>query len=453
MTATAADAYAWAAALLSPWGFTSTCGDVTDSAVTDWLDSGAVALTGTAEGPPIVPPGAAATAARGAEVAFASLAPTRPRGWWHRWFGARAALSELGRRGPCSVGGACRAVATSDGWVVISLARPDDVGAVAAIVQSGRAVDEAEAAWSLLDQWASAVRTAEVVERVSLLGVPVGAVPERGGWHARDDLAAGVPASVVHVTELAGSPARHDAPLVVDLSALWAGPLCAKLLSSAGARVVKVEFAERLDGARCGNEAFYDLLHSGHDSVVLEPKARDDRRLLEQLLMAADVVIEASRPRALLALGVDAHDVCSRSPTTWVSLTAYGRTAPDRVGFGDDVAMAAGLVAWDVASGVPMPCGDALADPLTGMHAAVAAMASHRCGGSRLLDIAMCDVVASTLAWMPREAVAATASDAGWVVDTDAGPRMVSPPHAPSIVPRAAAAGRDTQVWRERLGA
>ena len=39
-------------------------------------------------------------------------------------------------------------------------------------------------------------------------------------------------------------------PLVVDLSALWAGPLCAHLLGLAGARVVKVESLGRPDGAR-----------------------------------------------------------------------------------------------------------------------------------------------------------------------------------------------------------
>ena len=52
-----------------------------------------------------------------------------------------------------------------------------------------------------------------------------------------------------------------------------------------------------------------------------------------------------------------------------VSITAFGRDS-NRIGFGDDVAAAAGLVALDDA-GDPVFCGDAIADPLTGLTAVV----------------------------------------------------------------------------------
>ena len=75
-----------------------------------------------------------------------------------------------------------------------------------------------------------------------------------------------------------------DGSLVVDLSALWSGPLCAHLLTLAGARVVKVESASRLDGARRGPPAFFDLLHAGQESVVLDlPTERDRLRHLSKL--------------------------------------------------------------------------------------------------------------------------------------------------------------------------
>jgi hypothetical protein len=45
-------------------------------------------------------------------------------------------------------------------------------------------------------------------------------------------------------------------------------------------------------------------------------------------------------------------------------------------------------------TGLPLICGDAIADPLTGMHAALAALASHRSGGGRLLSLPLRDVVA-----------------------------------------------------------
>ena len=155
-------------------------------------------------------------------------------------------------------------------------------------------------------------------------------------------------------------PRPVEGLLVVDFSALWAGPLCAHLLGLAGARVVKVETPDRPDGARRGNPDFYRLLHGGHESVVLDPTTTGGRRALALLVGAADIVIEASRPRALTRFGLDAGAAVA-SGTTWVSITAAGRSA-NRVGFGDDLAAAAGLVAYG-SDDVPLFVGDALAEP------------------------------------------------------------------------------------------
>ncbi|MFF7474254.1 CoA transferase [Streptomyces sp. NPDC008092] len=95
--------------------------------------------------------------------------------------------------------------------------------------------------------------------------------------------------------------------LAVDFSAPWTGPLCAHLLGTAGAKVVKVETPSRPDGARLGNPAFYDPLHAGHASVALDPADPDSRTALHELVGRADAVIEASRPRTLDALALDAQ--------------------------------------------------------------------------------------------------------------------------------------------------
>ncbi|MCF2525664.1 CoA transferase [Yinghuangia sp. KLBMP8922] len=195
-------------------------------------------------------------------------------------------------------------------------------------------------------------------------------------------------------------------PLVVDLSSLWAGPLCAHLLGLAGARVVKVESTRRPDGARSGPSDFYDLLHGGHESVAFDFTRPADLARLEAVLSLADVVIEASRPRALAQLGIDPAAVAAARPgQTWVSITAYGRTGPDanRPGFGDDVAFEAGL--HDTAPDdpdTPTVHGDAIADPLTGVHAAVAAMSGLVTGGGAMFDVSMYDAVTLALSTAPR---------------------------------------------------
>ena len=100
-------------------------------------------------------------------------------------------------------------------------------------------------------------------------------------------------------------------------------------------------------------------------------------------------------------------------PRLWLSITAYGRqgVSGNRVGFGDDAAAAGGLVAWSDEE--PVFCGDAIADPLTGLTAAARGLQALQDGGRWLLDVAMAGVAASfagpTLA-VPEELVPAPPS-------------------------------------------
>ena len=187
-----------------------------------------------------------------------------------------------------------------------------------------------------------------------------------------------------------------DGLVVVDLSALWAGPLCGDLLARAGARVVKVESRERPDGARRGPQEFFDLMNGRKRSVALDLQDRAGIRILHDLVRRADVIIEASRPRALAQLGLDARDlVRSGGPRVWISITGYGRSdgGANRVAFGDDAAAAGGLVVWN--DDAPLFCADALADPVTGLTAADACLQALATGGRWLLDVSMSAVSAA----------------------------------------------------------
>ena len=128
-------------------------------------------------------------------------------------------------------------------------------------------------------------------------------------------------------------------------------------------------------------------MNDGKEQIAIDFQSDELRAQLEQ----ADVVIEASRPRALEQLGIRPEDVC---PRVWVSITGYGRAAPGRdwVAFGDDAAVAGGLVVWDDTG--PCFCLDAVADPLTGMTAALAALDALGNNHRVLLDVAMARVCA-----------------------------------------------------------
>jgi hypothetical protein len=341
-------------------------------------------LTGRANGPALLTPGAPASALRGALLVFDALMSMRGAVVNSlpgvALLGERAAIAGFNRQGPRSVGGSFRPLVTRDGWAGLSLARPSDFELVPALVEASVQGD----AWSAVEQWAGSRTSADVADRAQLLGL------------AGVQLAAPQQEPTPCSLSRGGSARRRTHPVVVDLSALWAGPLCAHLLGLAGARVIKVESVQRPDGARRGPSAFFDLLHAGHESVALDFTTNAGRSALAHLINHADVVIESSRSRALRQLGIDADDVVARG-TTWLSITAYGRTGPraNHVGYGDDVAAAAGLVTD--ADGVPMPSGDAIADPLAGVHAAAVAAATLLADDAFLVDVSMYDVAAATV--------------------------------------------------------
>ncbi|MBD0322182.1 MAG: CoA transferase [Aldersonia sp.] len=387
-----------------------------------------MALTGRADGPPLPAPGDPAGAVRRAldRVADATRERTGAMATLPgvQLLGERAAIAGLGRRGPWSCGGAFRTLPTADGWIGLSLPREDDVALVPALVEA-----EADDAWGAVGAWALRSKSADAAERIELLGLPGGAVP------------AVPPAdrSAVVVTEGAARQRLREFPRIVDLTSLWAGPLCAHLLGLGGAEVVKVESTRRPDGSRRGPTEFFDLLHYGHAMVVLDFHDPADVQRLRELLANADLVLEASRPRALRQLGVVAEDFVAEG-ISWLSITARGR-ASNAIGFGDDVAATAGLAAWS--DGMPMPCGDALADPLAGVVAAAAASEALTATHARLIDVSMRHVAADA-ARGPVEPNLVLYEDDSWWVEAPSGRFPVAAPTARRAPEPAGALGADT---------
>jgi hypothetical protein len=296
----------------------------------------------------------------------------------------------LWRRGSTSCGGSCRLLRGPAGWTAVSLPRDDDLDLVAAWLELDTPPASAPAAWAAVTAHVARRDESVLADRAQLLGLPVARVGEAAVQTGRPGVVA---------ERLGDAPARTrdlSGLLVVDLSALWAGPLCGDLLARAGASVVKVESTRRPDGARRGSKAFFDLLNGRKRSVALDLHSRQGVRVLRHLVGKADIVIEASRPRALAQFGLHgADEVRSGGPQVWIAITGYGRSgeAGNRVAFGDDAAAAGGLVVWD--DDIPLFCADAVADPLTGLVTAAAVLEALAQGGHWLIDAAMAPMAAS----------------------------------------------------------
>jgi hypothetical protein len=337
--------------------------------------------------------------------------------------GERCALTGLNRRGAVSCGGGTRLMRARDHWMALSLVRDDDFDSLEAWLEVDSLPTDRAERWNQVQSLVARRGAEELVGRATLLSLAAAVLGE-----CVDQTPAVLRVPRPNGVVGPSTPRLAGETVVVDLSSLWAGPLCADLLGRAGCRVIKVESSSRPDGARQGHADFYDLLHAGHESVALDFREPSEVAVLRQLMTRADVIIEGSRPRALAALGVDRSVL--EGPSVWVSITGHGRTGSgsDRIAFGDDAAVAGGLVGADEIG--PVFCCDAVADPLSGLFAAAATLDALVHGGRWYVDVAMSAVAAS---------VARGPAVAMLPVDD------ISAPQAREVLGRAAQLGADTE--------
>ena len=100
----------------------------------EWAASGAMALTGRRDGPPLLAPAPLASRARCAVAGIAAIAGEAKLDATGleqldagALLGERAACSGFARNGATSAGGSCELLRCSDGWIAVNLARADDV--------------------------------------------------------------------------------------------------------------------------------------------------------------------------------------------------------------------------------------------------------------------------------------------------------------------------------------
>ena len=354
-----------------------------------WIAAGLDRLTGPAEGPALGPPAGfiAQLDALTARLRDAARALGRPVDVDPLTeLAVRAEPSGHRRRGQVSCGGACHLVEAVDGWFAVSLARPDDWDLVPAWLGIERCGEDD---WDEVHHRSGGSPVRELVDRGSVLGLPIGALAEQRDVRPDGFTPAGAPTRpTVH--------GRGSALRVADLSSMWAGPLCGAILSDAGAEVLKVESAHRPDGTRRGSPELHERLNGSKQHVVVDLDEPNGVEELRTILRTVDVVVESSRPRALEQLGIRAEQLLAEpdGPGLWVSITGHGRDAANahRVAFGDDAAVSGGLVRWW--QGRPLFCADAVADPLTGLWAATATLDAVAAGRRGLIDVAMSRVAA-----------------------------------------------------------
>jgi hypothetical protein len=267
----------------------------------------------------------------------------------------------------------CRLIEAEDGWMAVSLAREDDVLCVPAWTGCALGDDP----WHAVIAYLRQISCAEALEASKLLHLPVAQLNE---------------AHKPEPTRLSAAVGRRDKPLkAIDLSALWAGPLCGALLVAAGVDVIRIQSPTRPDPTHESAPILHQRLNGQKTTLSM---ALGDPELLDAI-SDADILITNGRPHALDRHGLTEDALFALNPTLiWVAITAHGwrGEAAMRTGFGDDCAAAGGLVLWR--EGTPHFVGDALADPLTGLEAALGVALAVERGHAGLFDIALSQTAA-----------------------------------------------------------
>jgi hypothetical protein len=352
--------------------------------------------------------------------------------------GERGSARDFEIRGRRSVGvGGSYLNPTRDGsWFALTIMREEDRAFLPALFgkEGMETADEAGIAAEIALQ-----DSTDLLAKGRALGLPVACA---------DEVPVSPPVEMMARGAHRDRPAGHR-PLVVDLSAIWAGPLCGHLLWLAGAEVIKVESRKRPDMIRSSDPQTFAIINQGKDCVEVDLTDPAQRDRLVKLIRRADIVIEASRPRALRHLGIDADALVREVPgLVWLSITGHGASgeAANWIGVGNDCAVAGGLArALADASGEIGYVGDALADPLTGITAALEGWRAYASGEATRIGFAMSAIAARALAEeraFDRDAIDAELRAWG----ASRGKLFPRVPHRAGLAP-VRELGADTEKW------
>ena len=123
--------------------------------------------------------------------------------------------------------------------------------------------------------------------------------------------------------------------LVVDLTRVLVGPYCTMILSDLGARVIKIEAPETGDDSRKFGpfikdySAYFMSLNRGKESIALNLKNEDDKKIFEKILSKADILVENFKPGTLEKWGFGWKQVSKKYPKLiYASASGFGQTGP-----------------------------------------------------------------------------------------------------------------------------
>ena len=210
---------------------------------------------------------------------------------------------------------------------------------------------------------------------------------------------------------------------VLDLSRILAAPWASQILADLGAEVIKVERPGAGDDTRTwgppflkdaqGNDTkeagYYLAVNRGKRSITVNLDSPEGRKIVEELAVSSDIVLENYKAGTLARYGLDEVSLRKINPRLiYCSVTGFGQTGPrrDQPAYDFLIQAMGGLMSVTGErdgrpGGGPQKVGVPIVDLMTGMYTAVSVLAAlarrNETGVGDTIDIAMLDVQVATL--------------------------------------------------------
>jgi benzylsuccinate CoA-transferase BbsF subunit len=195
---------------------------------------------------------------------------------------------------------------------------------------------------------------------------------------------------------------------VVDLTQVFAGPTCTRILADLGADVIRFESPNRLDVTRnlitTDNDgldhhwlrsSYFTIRNTNKREMVLDLAKDEARAIFRKLIATADVVAESFTPRVMENFGLGYETLRGIKPNLiMISLSGYGQTGPmrDFAGYGMGLEPASGVSSiTGYPGGPPLRSGLSFTDPYSGFVGAGAVLTAlhylRRTGKGQYIDL------------------------------------------------------------------
>ena len=172
----------------------------------------------------------------------------------------------------------------------------------------------------------------------------------------------------------------RDKPLkglrVADFSMVYAGPICARMLSDNGAEVIKIEPLGIGDTIRA-NTRIFSHFNAGKKSIQIDLSKEQGQEIALKIVKQSDVLVENYRPGIMARFGLDYKALKEQHPKLiYCSISGFGQTGPDsqRAAYAPIAHAASGYDVSHMRAQLednprPQASGIMIADMLTGAYA------------------------------------------------------------------------------------